>query len=342
MGKYLNPALIAAHSHRFMCECDEGYGYNWDNRFGQAELGTDYVNYDGHISTFYRGQRDCSSSVIDCWQEALVGTRYEGCLAGATYTGNMEAVFVGSGLFVAMPMSFTADTGDLYLNTVNHVAMCQTQVPDILSEFSIGETGGVYGNAPGDQTGYEASVHGYYNYPWDKILHYVGGELEYNIDGGSAPVQEPTYNEPIQEIVISGDLPRPRYQCYTKEHGWLGWMKDLSEECGGPDDFAGMPGCWIYDMQFDLPEGSWFELTLSNGAVLPRNQQNDAHELPIMGVTVYYNTPNPSATGYYAASYRVHPVGGEWLKWETDDEDGGAGDDRNPIDMFQLTLEKCN
>lgn len=338
MGKRINPALIAANSHAFMCNCDAGYGYDWDNRFGQAQYGTDYVDYKGHTSTFYRGQRDCSSSVIDCWQEALIGTQYEGCLAGATYTGNIESVFVGSGLFVAKPMSFLAEPGDLYLNTVNHVAMCQSQIPDMLSEFCIGETGGVYGNAPGDQTGYEAYIHGYYDYPWNKIIHYIGGELEYNFDGGND--YEPTYNQPSQPAPQSNELPRPRYRVYTKEHGWLGWMKDLAEEDGGSDDYAGVPGCWIYDMEFDLPSGSWFELTLKDGTVLGRNQYNSAHNQPIMGVTVYYNTPNPGSTGYYCASYRVHPVGGDWLKWETDDEDGGAGDDRNPIDMFQLTLEK--
>lgn len=70
-------------------------------------------------------------------------------------------------------MSFLAKPGDLYLNEANHVAMCQTQTPDVLSEFSWGDNG-AYGNRRGDQSGNEASVHGYYDYPWDGILHYNG------------------------------------------------------------------------------------------------------------------------------------------------------------------------
>ena len=57
----------------------------------------------------------------------------------------------------------------------NDVAMCQTQYPDVLSEFSWGDNG-AYGNVRGDQSGCEASVHGYYEYPWWGIIHFVGGE----------------------------------------------------------------------------------------------------------------------------------------------------------------------
>ena len=30
----------------------------------------------------------------------------------------------------------------------------------------------------------------------------------------------------------------------------------------------------------------------------------------LIGLTVNYSTPNPGSTGYYAASYRVHWLGG--------------------------------
>ena len=35
---------------------------------------------------------------------------------------------------------------------------------DCLGEFSLAETGGIYGQS-GDQTGGESSIHGYYDYP---------------------------------------------------------------------------------------------------------------------------------------------------------------------------------
>ena len=160
---------IAAQIHRKMAT-DSRFGYSWEERWGaKPETWT----IDGKKYTINVGDYDCSSSCITAWKLALTYTKYKGALDGATYTGNMREVFVGSGLFEWKPMSFLAHTGDLYLNEENHVAMCQTQTPDILSEFSWGDNG-AYGNKRGDQTGQESSVHGYYDYPWDGILHYNG------------------------------------------------------------------------------------------------------------------------------------------------------------------------
>ena len=149
---------------------DSRFGYSWEERWGaKPEIWT----IDGKKYTINVGDYDCSSSCITAWKLALAYTKYKGALDGATYTGNMREVFTRSGLFEWKPMSFLAHTGDLYLNEENHVAMCQTQTPDILSEFSWGDTG-AYGNKRGDQTGQESSVHGYYDYPFDGILHYNG------------------------------------------------------------------------------------------------------------------------------------------------------------------------
>ena len=160
---------IAAYIHRKMAT-DSRFGYSWEERWGaKPETWT----IDGKKYIINVGDYDCSSSCITAWNIALSNTKYKGALEGATYTGNMREVFVGSGLFVWKPMSFLAAPGDLYLNEENHVAMCQTQVPDVLSEFSWGDNG-AYGNKRGDQSGNEASVHAYYDYPWDGILHYNG------------------------------------------------------------------------------------------------------------------------------------------------------------------------
>lgn len=160
---------IAAYIHKKMCN-DERFGYSWDERWGnKPEVWT----IDGKKYTVYVGDYDCSSSCIAAWDAALEHTPYKGVLKSASYTGNMKDVFVNSGLFTWKPMSFLAATGDLYLNESNHVAMCQTQEPDVLSEFSWGDNG-AYGNKRGDQSGQESSVHGYYDYPWDGILHYNG------------------------------------------------------------------------------------------------------------------------------------------------------------------------
>lgn len=114
---------------------------------------------EGHTGEFYKGDRDCSSAVCDAWQTALQGTSYEGALNGATYTGNMRDVFVNSGLFEWHDMSFSASRGDIYLNEQCHTAMCLdgSADHDILGQFSISETGGIYGQS-GDQTGGESNI----------------------------------------------------------------------------------------------------------------------------------------------------------------------------------------
>lgn len=160
---------IAAYTHKRMCE-DNRFGYSWEERYGAKE---ETWRIDGKDYSIRVGDYDCSSSTITAWKIALQHTKYADALEGATYTGNMYSVFVNSGLFEWKPMSFLADTGDLYLNHSNHVAMCQTQYPDVLSEFSWGDNG-AYGNKRGDQSGQEASVHEYYDYPWNGILHYNG------------------------------------------------------------------------------------------------------------------------------------------------------------------------
>ena len=97
-------------------------------------------------------------------------------------------------------MSYLAKPGDLYLNEANHVAMCQTQTPDVLSEFSWGDNG-AYGNRRGDQSGNEASVHGYYDYPWDGILHYNGkADSSSSTPVTPTPAKSTTTPEPVYAV----------------------------------------------------------------------------------------------------------------------------------------------
>lgn len=163
---------VAAAIHRRMCD-DERFGYSWEERWG---ANPERWDVGGKSLTINVGDYDCSSSTITAWKLALLGTPYEGGLDGASYTGNMRSVFVNSGLFEWKTMSFDAQPGDLYLNEANHVAMCQQNdsSADILSEFSSNESGGAYGGQRGDQTGWESHLTGFYEYPWDGILHYNG------------------------------------------------------------------------------------------------------------------------------------------------------------------------
>ena len=174
----MNRGLIAAALMRHLCEHD-WHGYTQGaGRWGDGD-GYCPVDVDGTTYYVAQGDRDCSSAVISCWQAAGVDVQ-------ATYTGDMLAGFLATGLFEKRPLSFTAQPGDIYLNYSAHTAMCISTDPDLLGEFSINEYGGIVGGQVGDQTGYEAYVHGYYDFPWDCILHYIGDDGEDDDDMTSA------------------------------------------------------------------------------------------------------------------------------------------------------------
>lgn len=171
-GETMRVNEIAATIHADMVN-DNDNGYSWEPRHGEDGKGVKTLTIDGKKYSYDRGSWDCSSSVIKAWQLAIQYTPYKGKLDGATYTGNMRDVFTRSGLFDWKPMSFIAARGDLYLNETTHVAMCQSQEPDLMSEFCINEFGDVYGGKPGDQTGGEAAINPFRD-EFDGILHYNG------------------------------------------------------------------------------------------------------------------------------------------------------------------------
>ena len=302
---------IAAAIHKRMCE-DDRFGYSWEERYGATR---EVWTIGGEKIAIKVGDYDCSSSTITAWKLALAGTKYDGKLDGATFTGNMREVFVSSGLFEWKPMSFVAQPGDLYLNEENHVAMCQTQTPDVLSEFSWGDNG-AYGNRRGDQSGNEASVHGYYDYPWDGILHYNG-----KADG--AAVGKPAANTaPAQ----------PRYQ--VKGISRWGEWKSCGETAYSKNG--------IYDVNFSgLPKGSWWQVKLKDGTWLKKCERNKTKQ-PVIGIRVYYETANPGATGYWEAVYRarVKETRG-WLVWKHDIVKLGTGSGSRVLDAFQFKIAKC-
>lgn len=175
-----NPAKAAAAIHRHLCVCPK-HGYTQGSGRNGGGHGYCKVKTQGHTFKVPAGDYDCSSSVITAWKLALSKTKHKGCLDGATFTGNMRSVFVNSGLFKWKPMSYIAQTGDIYLSEAHHTAMCQTAVPDVMSEFLINENGGIVGGRHGDQTGMESVVHWFrtYSFGWDGILEYVGGNVAY-------------------------------------------------------------------------------------------------------------------------------------------------------------------
>lgn len=130
---------------------DDSHGYDQANRWGP-----DY---------------DCSSAVISAWENAGVKVK----TGGATYTGNMYAVFVKNG-FKDVTKSVNLQTGaglkrgDVLLNHICHTAMYCGNGKEV--EASINEFGCVTGGRVGDQTGREFAINPYRNYPWDCVLRY--------------------------------------------------------------------------------------------------------------------------------------------------------------------------
>lgn len=132
---------------------DSSHGYDQDYRWGE------------------KGDFDCSSAVIQAWQNAGVPVKAK----GATYTGDMKAVFLSCG-FKDVTSKVNRSTGsgllrgDVLLNETHHVAMYCGNGKEV--EASINEKGTAHGGQPGDQTGKEFLIRSYRNYPWDCVLRY--------------------------------------------------------------------------------------------------------------------------------------------------------------------------
>ncbi len=167
--------LCTHHTH--------GYTMAMEDRQG---TGTETIDIYGHKYTIAGGDRDCSSAVLNALRTAGIdcGT--------ASYTGNMRKELVNSGNFVVEPMSYIAQSGDIYLEDDCHTAMCLSAEPDILMEFSGNEKGGAYGGKVGDQlqVGEYDSAYGrgeshlakYYDYGkngWSCILRCINKEVAF-------------------------------------------------------------------------------------------------------------------------------------------------------------------
>ena len=144
------------------------HGYSQLARNGN---GTETINYCGVEVNIKSGDRDCSSAVIDAFESAGISC------GGATYTGNMRQRMCATGNFRWHPRGdgYKAKGADVYLNEVHHTAMCLSDSPNLLMQFSISENGTISG-AQGDQTGKESVAKAYYDYPWDGILECINSD----------------------------------------------------------------------------------------------------------------------------------------------------------------------
>lgn len=339
-------ANVAATIMEHLCKHD-WHGYTQGNRWGDGE-GVCQINVEGQTYTVEQGDRDCSSAVIDSWRQALSKTKYAGRLNSATYTGNMRSVFVNSGLFEWKPMSFIAQRGDIYLNERNHTAMCTCPNPDTLAEFCISENGTIYGNV-GDQTGYESYIHGYYNYPWDGILHFVGDDNAQI----STPSSPSTSSTPVNRKPFDTHV---HYALRNLNGSWNAEVTDFGE---GSEGFAGVP-CGKHDLlymyadegelkyQVHIVGGGWLDWVYKADK---NDTVNGCAGIPgraIDGVRAYYITPDGKE--YKQIWYRSQTTeregylgvvcdDGTSIAGYTDDYAGIYGE---PLDRLQMAIADYN
>lgn len=136
---------------------------------------------------------DCSSLIISCLEKAGIKVKS----AGATYTGNMEEVFLKCG-FVKVAIS-KRQRGDILLQHDKKTGKGHTAAVvdfNTIVHASINEKGTTTGGKTGDQTGKEICTRPYYSRPWDCCLHYAGD------DSAAVVVQPVTYNALIKARIL--------------------------------------------------------------------------------------------------------------------------------------------
>lgn len=128
----------------------------------EADVGYDQGD---RWDVYDEGEADCSSLIITALRDAGFST------GDASYTGDMRQALQEHGW---EPVSGPLQVGDILLAEEHHVA---AYVGDgLIAEAAIDEHGDIAGGQPGDQTGWETRVTGYYAYPWDYILRYTGDD----------------------------------------------------------------------------------------------------------------------------------------------------------------------
>lgn len=149
---------------------DNSHGYAWGG------WGPDY---------------DCGHLIIDAWERAGVPVKS----GGASYTGNMPAVFLRCGFKtvngqVNLATGAGLQAGDVLVNVANHAAM-------YVGGGMIVQARSNLDGLPGDSSGQEIREQGYYNYPWDYVLRYAGAAETPSSPVSTAPAAPA---EPVEEV----------------------------------------------------------------------------------------------------------------------------------------------
>ncbi len=132
--------------------------HGYDNRPGHRLGDPDYA---------------CSSFVAACYIWAGVP------VPANSYTASMKRFWVPCGFKdVSKKINFKTGkglkTGDVLIAPGKHTAICVSTASHKLAEAAGNPRGGAQNGAPGDQTGHEIRIRGYYDDGWSQCLRYVG------------------------------------------------------------------------------------------------------------------------------------------------------------------------
>lgn len=135
---------------------------------------------------------DCGHLIIDAWERAGVPVRS----SGASYTGNMTAVYLSCGFRIVngqinLATGAGLQAGDVLVNAANHAAM-------YIGGGLIVQARTDLDGMPGDSSGQEIREQGYYNYPWDYVLRFAGNSASVPADDAPPAVGDPPAAGPAE------------------------------------------------------------------------------------------------------------------------------------------------
>lgn len=258
-------------------------------------------------SFVYGGSTDCSAMVAHCLNEA--GYMVSPYLWSGNTAQALENIGWKRNYSDGLPVR-----GAVLINYQNHVA--------IWDGSHVIEFGG------DPHSGY-CPYHGFYDYPWDVYMY---------------PPEEGNNQSSHNETVSS--VSEIEYCVSTDPNGieWLPMVKGFSDFAGDEDRaIRWLCMCFPGWYQVKTERNGWLEpVTACNQTDLEYGCAGDGS--PILAIRCYYETENPSVTGYYAIEYQAAEIGGDWLNplrdLESPDGDDFAGD-ALPLERFRARAVKC-